>query len=125
MKLAINKKEYDFKFGARFVNDLDNHFGMQMSVEGAGNNQNFAVSFGMALTRLIPAIAQDDAGAIAKVLYSAGAGNRPTRPSMDDIFDYLDSCDNYEKLCDEIRTELEQSNVTKGKVLGLVENKEK
>ena len=79
----------------------------------------------MALTRLIPAIAQDDAGAIAKVLYSAGAGNRPTRPSMDDIFDYLDSCDNYEKLCDEIRTELEQSNVTKGKVLGLVENKEK
>ena len=28
-------------------------------------------------------------------------------------------------LCDEIRTELEQSNVTKGKVLGLVENKEK
>ena len=125
MKLTINKKEYDFKFGARFVNDLDNHFGMQMSVEGAGNNQNFAVSFGMALTRLIPAIAQDDAGAIAKVLYSAGAGNRPTRPSMDDIFDYLDSCDNYEKLCDEIRAELEQSNVTKGKVLGLVENKEK
>lgn len=124
MKLTINKKEYEFKFGARFINDLDDHFGMQMAVEG-GNNQNFAVSFGMALTRLIPALAQDDAGAVAKILYSAGAGNKPFRPTMDAIFDYLDSCDNYEKLCDEIRTELENSNVTKGKVQGLVVKEEK
>lgn len=104
MKIKINGKEVELSFGVKFVRALDKVAGLD--VQGA--------SFGMGLTKSIPALNTADPAVLADVIYSATATVKDTRPSQDDVDDFIDNYEgDLEKLFDEVIAEMSKANAIK------------
>ncbi|MCT4402552.1 tail assembly chaperone [Leuconostoc suionicum] len=104
MQVKINNKEVELKFGVKFVRELDKVAGLD--VNGA--------SFGMGLTKSIPALNTADPAVLADVIYSAASTNKAFRPSQDDVDDFIDDYDgDLEKLFDDVTKEMSSANAIK------------
>lgn len=104
MQVKINNKEVELKFGVKFVRELDKVAGLD--VNGA--------SFGMGLTKSIPALNTADPAVLADVIYSAASTNRAFRPSQDDVDNFIDDYDgDLEKLFDDVIKEMSAANAIK------------
>lgn len=104
MQVKINNKEVELKFGVKFVRNLDVVAGLD--VNGA--------SFGMGLTKSIPALNTADPAVLADVIYSAASTNKAFRPSQDDVDNFIDDYDgDLEKLFDDVTKEMSAANAIK------------
>lgn len=104
MKLNINGKNVELSFGVKFVRTLDVVAGLD--VNGA--------SFGMGLTKSIPALNTADPAVLADVIYSAASTNKAFRPSQDDVDNFIDDYDgDLEKLFDDVIKEMSAANAIK------------
>ena len=104
MQVKINNKEVKLKFGVKFVRELDKVAGLD--VNGA--------SFGMGLTKSIPALNTADPAVLADVIYSAASTNKAFRPSQDDVDNFIDDYDgDLEKLFDDVIKEMSTANAIK------------
>lgn len=104
MQVKINNKEVELKFGVKFVRELDKVAGLD--VNGA--------SFGMGLTKSIPALNTADPAVLADVIYSAASTNKAFRPSQDDVDTFIDDYDgDLEKLFDDVTKEMSAANAIK------------
>ena len=104
MQVKINNKEVELKFGVKFVRELDKVAGLD--VNGA--------SFGMGLTKSIPALNTADPSVLADVIYSAASTNKAFRPSQDDVDNFIDDYDgDLEKLFDDVTKEMSAANAIK------------
>lgn len=104
MQVKINNKEVELKFGVKFVRELDKVAGLD--VNGA--------SFGMGLTKSIPALKTADPAVLADVIYSAASTNKAFRPSQDDVDNFIDDYDgDLEKLFDDVIKEMSAANAIK------------
>ncbi|NLT85682.1 tail assembly chaperone [Leuconostoc sp.] len=104
MQVKINNKEVELKFGVKFVRELDKVAGLD--VNGA--------SFGMGLTKSIPALNTADPAVLADVIYSAASTNKAFRPSQDDVDNFIDDYDgDLEKLFDDVIKEMSVANAIK------------
>ncbi|MBZ1530200.1 tail assembly chaperone [Leuconostoc mesenteroides] len=104
MQVKINNKEVELKFGVKFVRELDKVAGLD--VNGA--------SFGMGLTKSIPALNAADPAVLADVIYSAASTNKAFRPSQDDVDNFIDDYDgDLEKLFDDVTKEMSAANAIK------------
>lgn len=102
MQLKIKDNTVELNFGIRFVKELN-----KLSPVSSGD-----MSFGMGLTKAIPAFQAGDPEAFANILYCATFANSP-RPSYEEVEDYLDSADvkELDKLSDEVLENLHKSSV--------------
>lgn len=107
MKIKINGKEVELKFGVKFVRVLDQVAGLAVQgFEGA--------SFGMGLSKSIVGIRTADPAVLADVIYSATATVQDTRPSRDDVDNFIDNYDgDLEKLFDDVTAEMSKANAMK------------
>ena len=104
MKLNINGKNVELSFGVKFVRNLDVVAGLD--VQGA--------SFGMGLTKSIPALNTADPAVLADVIYSATATVQDTRPSQNDVDDFIDNYEgDLEELFDDVIAEMSKANAIK------------
>lgn len=104
MQVKINNKEVELKFGVKFVRELDKVAGLD--VNGA--------SFGMGLTKSIPALNTADPAVLADVIYSAASTNKAFHPSQDDVDNFIDDYDgDLEKLFDDVTKEMSAANAIK------------
>ena len=104
MQVKINNKEVELKFGVKFVRELDKVAGLD--VNGA--------SFGMGLTKSIPALKTADPAVLADVIYSAASTNKAFRPSQDDVDNFIYDYDgDLEKLFDDVTKEMSAANAIK------------
>lgn len=97
MELTINDKKVELKFGVRFLRELDKI----ASVENSG------IKFGMGLSRSILGLRAYDAAVLADVLYAASYG----KVGQATIDNYLDNCEDLEKIFDDVIKEISESNV--------------
>lgn len=103
MELEINKKPYEFKFGVKFVREVDK----EMPVEREG------MKFGLGLAaRVIPELQSGNISTLSKVLYLASRTEKD-KLSQSDLDDYVDDCEDIEKLFDKVLKELSESNAGK------------
>ena len=104
MQIKINNKQVNLKFGVKFVRELDKVAGIDLN----------GASFGMGLTKSIPALNTADPSVLADVIYSAASTNKEFRPSQDDVDDFIDNYeDDLEKLFDDVIKEMSQANAIK------------
>lgn len=96
MELTINEKKVELKFGVRFLRELDKI----ASVENSG------IKFGMGLSRSILGLRAYDAAVLADVLYAASYG----KVGQATIDNYLDNCEDLEKIFDDVIKEISESN---------------
>ncbi|WP_423789184.1 tail assembly chaperone [Limosilactobacillus mucosae] len=96
MELTINDKKVELKFGVRFLRELDKI----ASVENSG------IKFGMGLSRSILGLRAYDAAVLADVLYAASYG----KVGQATIDNYLDNCEDLEKVFDDVMKEISESN---------------
>ncbi len=96
MELTINDKKVELKFGVRFLRELDKI----ASVESSG------IKFGMGLSRSILGLRAYDAAVLADVLYAASYG----KVGQATIDNYLDNCEDLEKIFDDVIKEISESN---------------
>lgn len=96
MELTINNKNVALKFGVRFLRELDK----VASVETGG------VKFGMGLTKALPGLQAYDAAVLADVLFAASYG----KVAQATIDNYLDNCEDLEKVFDGVLKEINESN---------------
>jgi len=102
VEIKLNDKTVQLNFGVRFVRELDKVAGM--SVNGQ--------SFGFGLTKSLPALQAYDPAVLSDVIYSAAYGVKP-RPTQNTIDDFIDNCENLEKVFDEVQKEINDSNAVK------------
>lgn len=107
MQIKIKGREVELKFGVKFVRVLDQVAGLAVNgLEGA--------SFGMGLSKSIVGIRTADPAVLADVIYSATATVKDTRPSRDDVDDFIDDYDgDLEKLFDDVSNEMSKANAIK------------
>ena len=96
MELTINDKKVELMFGVRFLRELDKI----ASVENSG------IKFGMGLSRSILGLRAYDAAVLADVLYAASYG----KVGQATIDNYLDNCEDLEKVFDDVMKEISESN---------------
>lgn len=112
MELTINGKAYSFKFGVKFVREVDK----RKPVEQNG------VQFGMGLVaKVVPELHATNIATLADVLYMANQTESP-KIKQSELDDYIDDCDDIEALFDEVINELSESNAGK---LAMQRTKEK
>lgn len=102
MEIKLNDKTVQLNFGVRFVRELDKVAGM--SVNGQ--------SFGFGLTKSLPALQAYDPAVLSDVIYSAAYEVKP-RPTQNTIDDFIDNCENLEKVFEEVQKEINDSNAVK------------
>lgn len=101
MELTIRGKKYQFVFGVGFVRELDKAHGLS-DKEG--------VSFGMALTRVLPSLEMYDAAVLSDVLKCAA---QPAI-SQDDLDAYIDNPKtDIEQLFNKVNKEINSANAIK------------
>ncbi len=96
MELTIKGKQVHFKFGVKFVRELDKNLVIEQN----------GVSFGLALAvKIIPELEMANIATLSNVLF---LGNRTETPklSQGDIDDFIDECEDIEKLFDDVLKKL-------------------
>lgn len=107
MELNINNQDFSFKFGVKFVRELDKKFPIEQ--EG--------IQFGMGLTaKVYPELQTANIATLADVLFLANRTEKP-KLSLSEIEDYVDDCEDIEALFDEVIKNITESN--SGKLLKL------
>ncbi len=107
MQIKVNGKDVNLNFGVRFIRELDQKAGLTLTVQGMKQN------FGMALTKVMPALQSYDVAVLADLLYCAAWDNQD-RPSLDDIDAFLDDTNtDIDKLFDDVQEELKSSNAAR------------
>ena len=109
MQIKINGKVYDLNFGIRWVllMNKDYHY------ENGGLNQ------GMGVTQAVTSLIQYEPEGLAKVLLNATWINK-SRPTIAEIYQYLETDADITKLCDAIYKEIKNANATKAAVKKVV-----
>ena len=106
MQLTINDKDYTFKFGLRFVRELDK----QITTKNEGIE--FGVGTAFKLAQLVNA---KDLAALSDVLFVANQTETPRIKAVD-LDEYIETVDDVDGLLNEVIAELEASNATASKI---------
>lgn len=114
MILEINGKQYESRFGIRFIRELDKTNSLQR--EG--------INFGAGLELKVPMLVACDTVALSDVLYT-GTVTEKNRPTQAEVDDYVENCDDIEELFEVVLDELKKSNATKLKMQQLEQELEK
>lgn len=103
MRLKIKQKEYSFKFGTKFVREIDR----TMPLEREG------IQFGLGLAaKVLPELQAGNINTLAHVLYLANQTESDLL-SLDEIDAYIDEVKDIEKLFSQVDKELAESNAGK------------
>lgn len=103
MELKINDKDYSFKFGVRFVRELDK----EMPIKNEG------VDFGFGLNaKVIPELKMANINTLSRLLYLASRTEKP-KLTQEELDNYIDDVDDIEALFDLVMKELSESNAGK------------
>lgn len=106
MQLTINDKDYTFKFGLRFVRELDKQI--------TTNNEGIEFGVGTAF-KLAQLVNAKDLAALSDVLLVANQTETPRIKAVD-LDTFIEEHDDVEGLLKEVIAELEASNATASKV---------
>ena len=106
MQLTINDKDYTFKFGLRFVRELDKQ------ITTNENGIEFGVGTAIKLAQLVNA---KDLAALSDVLLVANQTETPRIKAVD-LDNFIEEHEDVEGLLKEVIAELEASNATSSKV---------
>lgn len=103
MELVIDKKTYGFKFGTKFIREIDK----QMPVK-----QN-DMEFGIGLTaRVLPELNSGNTNTLSKILELANK-TEDERITLDQLDDYIDDVEDIEGLFDQVLKAIAESNAGK------------
>ena len=108
MVINIKDKEYEVRFGIRFIRELD-----KANVISTNH-----VKFGAGLELKAPQLFGHDVVALSDVIYT-GTVTEKSRPTPNQIDDYVENHEDIEKLFDEVIEELKKSNASKLKMAKL------
>nr|CAI9750922.1 tail chaperone protein [Caudoviricetes sp.]CAI9750954.1 tail chaperone protein [Caudoviricetes sp.] len=106
MQLTINDKDYTFKFGLRFVRELDKQI--------TTNNEGIEFGVGTAF-KLAQLVNAKDVAALSDVLLVANQTETPRIKAVD-LDTFIEEHEDVEGLLNEVIAELETSNATASKV---------
>lgn len=106
MQLTINDKDYTFKFGLRFVRELDKQ------ITTNENGIEFGVGTAIKLAQLVNA---KDLASLSDVLLVANQTETPRIKAVD-LDTFIEEHEDVEGLLKEVIAELEASNATSSKV---------
>jgi len=107
MELKINNKDIEIVFGLAFNRELDSIH----KVEGAG------LKFGAGLDTTIPELLSGSVVALSETIYHGTAHIKQGRPSQHQIDKFIENHENLDDLTTLLLHELEESNVSKKKLL--------
>lgn len=103
MELTIKNKIYSFKFGVKFIRELDK----ELPIEQDG------IKYGLALTaKILPELRSANVSTLAKVLSLANQ-TEDNRITQDDLDDYIDDVEDIEGLFDKVLKCISESNAGK------------
>ena len=103
IEIKIKGKEYSFKFGTKFVRELDK---VMPFIDGN-------MEFGMGLSaKVLPELRSYNVNTLSRVLEIANRTEEETI-TLDEMDDYIDEVKDIEKLFDEVLKELAESNAGK------------
>lgn len=109
MKLKIKNKNYTFKFGVKFVREIDKSMPVKRD----------DMEFGLGLSaKILPELQSGNINTLSKVLYIASRTETPSL-TQDEIDDYVDDVEDIEGLFDEVMKDLGESNAGKLAVANL------
>ena len=110
MQITVNEKQIELNFGIRFVRELDKKFHITL---------NGGKRVGTGLEETVPMLFSGDILALEEILQAAawGAESKPTQEELDD---YLDSVEDVDALFETVLEELKNQNATRKKTLALV-----
>ena len=106
MQLTINDKDYTFKFGLRFVRELDKQI--------TTNNEGIEFGVGTAF-KLAQLVNAKDLAALSDVLLVANQTETPRIKAVD-LDTFIEEHEDVEELLNEVIANLEASNATASKV---------
>ena len=106
MQLTINDKDYTFKFGLRFIRELDKQI--------TTNNEGIEFGVGTAF-KLAQLVNTKDLAALSDVLLVANQTETPRIKAVD-LDTFIEEHEDVEGLLNEVIAELEASNATASKV---------
>ena len=106
MQLTINDKDYTFKFGLRFVRELDKQI--------TTNNEGIEFGVGTAF-KLAQLVNAKDLAALSDVLLVANQTETPRIKAVD-LDTFIEEHEDVEGLLNEVIAELEASNATASKI---------
>lgn len=103
MELTIGKKIYTFKFGVKFIRELDK----ELPIEQEG------IKYGLALTaKVLPELRSANVNTLAKVLSLANQ-TEENRITQDELDNYIDDAEDIEALFDQVLKSISESNAGK------------
>jgi len=103
MELVIDKKTYDFKFGTKFIREIDKHMPVKQD----------NMEFGIGLTaRVLPELNSGNTNTLAKILELANK-TEDERVTLDQLDDYIDDVEDIEALFDQVLKAIADSNAGK------------
>ncbi|HEP1259739.1 TPA: tail assembly chaperone [Streptococcus pyogenes] len=102
MQLEIKGKNHNVKFGTRFVAEMDK----------AHVTEREGMKFGTGLQSTVPFLFERNVVTLAEIIH-VGTITESPRPSLNDIYDYIDEVEDIEKLFNDVLDELRQSNASK------------
>lgn len=115
MELEINGKTYEFKFGTKFIRQVDIHCPVEQ--------EGLKFGFGLA-AKVVPELQGGNTNTLSKTLVWANETEKE-KVTLDMIDDYLDDCKDIEKLFDKVLDELSKSNSGKLVMKNFQKNLEK
>ena len=116
-ELVINDKAYQFNFGMGFLREVNNKY--QKPIDGLpGAKENIGLQL------LFTGVAQGGTEYLVELLEAANKGQNPrvTRALIDQ---YIDECEDIDKLFDDVIEGLKSANATKKVTMAIWEELEK
>lgn len=108
MVLTIGGTDYEVRFGVRFVKTLDEKY----------NKKIDGMAYGMGLEMRIPFLFSEDITVLSEFLYE-GTCHLKKRPTVSQVDDYIDECEDIEALFEEVKSDLKKQNATQKKTLAI------
>lgn len=110
MLLNIKNKEVEVRFGIKFIRELDksNYFVKDGTKFGAG------------LELKVPMLFTYDTVALSEIIY-AGTCMEKSRPTINDVDEFIENCEDLNGLFNEVLSELKKGNATKLKIAQMEE----
>lgn len=105
MNLEINDKVYTFKFGTKFIRELDKRF----PVKRDGYQMNFGAALAM---NVIPALSLFSTNMLAHVLVIA-TQTEDLKLTLDEADNYIDGSEDIEEVFEKVQKAIEESNAGK------------
>jgi len=103
MELVIDKKTYGFKFGTKFIREIDK----QMPVK----QEN--MEFGLGLNaKILPELSSGNVNTLSRILELANR-TEDERVTLDQLDDYIDDVEDIEGLFDQVLKAIAESNAGK------------